>query len=127
MTSKQRIGLALLLLALAAWMRGGGAIGRDIADDGLYVLVLEDGSRPEAITEQQGAVINSLLLVEAIEKMGGQYRKQDVRDSFDGLGVWQQLRNKVSNPPGMAIAKGGSVRVEAIPSRIDDAIRMIER
>ena len=127
MTQKQRIGLALLLLAVAAWMRSGGAIGRDIADDGLYVLIVEDGSRPEAITEQQGAVINSLLLVEAIEKRGGQYRKQDVRDSFDGLGVWRQLRDKISNPPAMAIAKGGSVRVEAIPSRIDDAIRMIER
>ena len=127
MTSKQRIGLALLLLAVAAWMRGGGAIGRDIADDGLYVLVLEDGSRPEAITAEQGAVVNSLRLAEATKAAGGQYRKQDVRDDFSGLGVWQQLKNKIPNPPGMAIAKGGSVRVEAIPSRIDDAIRMIER
>lgn len=127
MTSKQRIGLALLLLAVAAWMRSGGAIGRDIADDGLYVLVLEDGSRPEAITPEQGAVINSLLLVEAVQKKGGQYRKQDVRDNFDGLGIWKQLRDKIVQPPGMAIAKGGAVRVEAIPSRIDDAVRMIER
>ena len=127
MTSKQRIGLALLLLAAAVWMRSGGAIGRDIADDGLYVLVLEDGSRPEAITAEQGAVVNSLRLAEATKAAGGQYRKQDVRDSFDGLGVWQQLKNKIPNPPGMAIAKGGSVRVEAIPLRIDDAVRMIER
>ena len=127
MTSKQRIGLALLLLAVAAWMRGGGAIGRDIADDGLYVLVLEDGSRPEAITAEQGAVVNSLRLLESVKAAGGQYRKQDVRDDFSSLGVWRQLRDKISNPPGMAIAKGGSVRVEAIPSRIDDAVRMIER
>lgn len=127
MTSKQRIGLALLLLAAAAWMRGGGAIGRDISDDGLYVLVLEDGSRPEAITAEQGAVVNSLRLAEATKAAGGQYRKQDARDSFDGLGIWQQLRDKIPNPPGMAIANGGSVRVEAIPSRIDDAVRMIER
>ena len=127
MTSKQRIGLALLLLAAAVWMRSGGAIGRDISDDGLYVLVLEDGSRPEAITAEQGAVINTLRLAEATKAAGGQYRKQDVRDSFDGLGVWQQLRDKIPSPPGMAIAKGGSVRVEAIPSRIDDAIRMVER
>ena len=127
MTSRQRIGLALLLLAAAFYVRGGGAIGRDISDDGLYVLVLEDGSRPEAITPEQGAVINSLRLAEAVASKGGQYRKQDVRDNFDGLGIWQQLKNKIQNPPGMAIAKGGSVRVEAIPSRIDDAIRMIER
>ena len=127
MTSKQRIGLALLLLAVAAWMRSSGAIGRDIADDGLYVLVLEDGSRPEAITAEQGAVVNSLRLLESVKAAGGQYRKQDVRDDFSSLGVWRQLRDKISNPPGMAIAKGGSVRVEAIPSRIDDAIRMIER
>ena len=127
MTSKQRIGLALLLLAAAVWMRGGGAIGRDIADDGLYVLVLEDGSRPEAITTEQGAVINSLRLAEAVQSKGGQYLKQDVRDNFDGLGVWKQLRDKIVQPPGMAIAKGGSVRVEAIPSRIDDAVRMVER
>ena len=127
MTSKQRIGLALLLLAAAVWMRSGGAIGRDISDDGLYVLVLEDGSRPEAITAEQGAVVNSLRLAEAVQSKGGQYRKQDVRDSFDGLGVWQQLRDKIPNPPGMAIAQGGSVRVEAIPSRIDDAVRMVER
>ena len=127
MTQKQRIGLALLLLAAAVYVRGGGAIGRDISDDGLYVLVLEDGSRPEAITAEQGAVINSLKLAEAVTAKGGQYRKQDVRDSFDGLGVWQQLRNKIPSPPGLAIAKGGSVRVEAIPSRIDDAVRMVER
>jgi hypothetical protein len=127
MTHKQRIGLALLLLAAAVWMRGGGAIGRDISDDGLYVLVLEDGSRPEAITAEQGAVVNSLRLAEAVRSKGGQYLKQDVRDNFDGLGIWQQLKNKIPNPPGMAIAKGGSVRVEAIPSRIDDAVRMIER
>ena len=127
MSQKQRIGLALLLLAAAVWMRGGGAIGRDISEDGLYVLVLEDGSRPEAITAEQGAVINSLRLLEAVKSKGGQYLKQDVRDSFDGLGIWQQLKNKIPNPPGMAIAKGGSVRVEAIPSRIDDAIRMVER
>ncbi len=127
MTSKQRIGLALLLLAAAVWMRGGGAIGRDISDDGLYVLVLEDGSRPEAITAEQGAVVNSLRLAEAVRSKGGQYLKQDARDNFDELGVWQQLRDKIVQPPGMAIAKGGSVRVETIPSRIDDAIRMIER
>ena len=127
MTSKQRIGLALLLLAVAAWMRGGGAIGRDIADDGLYVLILEDGSRPEAITAEQGAVVNSLRLAEATKAAGGQSRKQDVRDSFDGLGVWSKIRDKITQPPAIAIAKGGSVRVEAIPSRIDDAVRMIER
>jgi hypothetical protein len=126
-SQKQRIGLALLLLAAAVWMRGGGAIGRDISEDGLYVLVLEDGSRPEAITAEQGAVINSLRLLEAVRSKGGQYLKQDARDNFGGLGVWQQLRDKIPNPPGMAIAKGGSVRVEAIPSRIDDAVRMIER
>ncbi len=127
MSQKQRIGLALLLLAAAVWMRSGGAIGRDISDDGLYVLVLEDGSRPEAITTEQGAVVNSLKFAEAVQAKGGQYRKQDARDNFDGLGVWQQLRDKIPNPPGMAIAKGGSVRVEAIPSRIDDAIRMVEK
>lgn len=127
MSRKQQIGLALLLLAVAAWMRGGGAIGRDIADDGLYVLVLEDGSRPEAITEAQGLVLNSLRLAEATKAAGGQYRKQDVRDDFSQLGIWRQLRDKISNPPGMAIAKGGAVRVEAIPSRIEDAVRMIER
>lgn len=127
MSQKQRIGLALLLLAAAVWMRSGGVIGRDISDDGLCVLVLENGSRPEAITAEQGAVINSLRLAEAVRSKGGQYLKQDVRDNFDGLGVWKQLRDKIPNPPGMAIAKGGSVRVEAIPSRIDDAIRMIER
>ena len=127
MSPKQRIGLALLLLAVAAWMRSGGAIGRDIADDGLYVLVLEDGSRPEAITAEQGAVVNSLRVPEAVKAAGGQYRKQDARDDFSSLGIWKQLRDKIGNPPGMAIAKGGSVRVEAIPSRIDDAIRMIER
>jgi hypothetical protein len=126
-SQKQRIGLALLLLAAAVWMRSGGAIGRDISDDGLYVLVLEDGSRPEAITTEQGAVVNSLKFAEAVQAKGGQYRKQDARDNFDGLGVWQQLRDKIPNPPGMAIAKGGSVRVEAIPSRIDDAIRMVEK
>ena len=127
MTQKQRIGLALLLFALAAWIRSGGAIGRDVADDGLYVLIVEDGGRPEAITAEQGAVINSLRLAEAVKAAGGQYRKQDARDDFSSLGIWKQLRDKISNPPGMAIAKGGSVRVEAIPSRIDDAIRMIER
>jgi hypothetical protein len=126
-SQKQRIGLALLLLAAAVWMRSGGAIGRDISDDGLYVLVLEDGSRPEAITAEQGAVVNSLRLLESVKAAGGQYRKQDVRDNFDGLGVWKQLRDKIQSPPGMAIAKGGSVRVEAIPSRIDDAVRMVER
>jgi hypothetical protein len=68
-----------------------------------------------------------LRLAEAVQAKGGQYLKQDVRDNFDGLGVWEQLKNKIPNPPGLAIAKGGSVRVEAIPSRIDDAVRMIER
>ena len=127
MTQKQRIGLALLLLAVAAWMRSGGAIGRDIADDGLYVLVLEDGSRPEAITAEQGAVVNSLRLLESVKAAGGQYRKQDVRDDFSGLGVWEKIRQKITQPPAIAISRDGVIRVDAIPSRIDDAIRMVER
>ena len=60
MSSRQRLAVALLLASLAFWVHGGGIpIGRDIAEDGLFVLVVEDQSRPEAITDAQGRVAGS--------------------------------------------------------------------
>lgn len=121
MTQRQRIAAALALIALAMWLRGGVPIGRDIADDGLYVLVVEDIANPGATTPEQGAVINSVRLVQAVEAAGGQYRKQDISDDMSGTGVWEQLRSKITEAPSMAIAKGGRVRVESVPATIEKA------
>ena len=123
---RSRLPIALLLLALGLWLAGGGTIaGRDIAADGLFVLVVEDQSRPEAITDAQGRVAGSLMLRDATLSKGGEYRKQDASDDLTGTGVWADIRALVTTPPAIAIAKDGRVRVEAIPDDVATAVSWI--
>jgi len=127
-TDRSRLPIALLLLAAGLWLAGGGTIaGRDIAEDGLFVLVVEDQSRPEAITDAQGRVAGSLTLREATLSKGGEYRKQDAADDLAGTGVWAEIRALVTTPPAIAIAKDGRVRVEAIPEDVQTAVSWIEQ
>ena len=127
MTDRSRLPIALLLLAAGLWLAGGGTIaGRDIAADGLFVLVVEDQSRPEAITDAQGRVAGSLVLRDATKAKGGEYRKQDAADDLAGTGVWAEIRGLVKEPPAIAIANDGRVRVEAIPESIETAVGWIQ-
>jgi hypothetical protein len=127
-TDRSRLPIALLLLAAGLWLAGGGTIaGRDIAADGLFVLVVEDQARPEAITDAQGRVAGSLTLRDATLSKGGEYRKQDASDDLAGTGVWADIRALVTTPPAIAIAKDGRVRVEAIPEDIATAVSWIEQ
>ena len=127
MTQRQRVAIALLLAAAAFWSRSGGVpIGRDIAADGLFVLVVEDQSRPEAITDAQGRVAGSLTLMEATKAKGGEYRKEDAQNDLAGTGVWAEIRALVTTPPAIAIANDGRVRVEAIPESIETAVGLIQ-
>jgi len=126
-TDRSRLPIALLLLAAGLWLAGGGTLaGRDIAADGLFVLVVEDQSRPEAITDAQGRVMGSLTLRDATRGKGGEYRKQDASDDLAGTGVWADIRALVATPPAIAIAKDGRVRVEAIPESIETAVGWIQ-
>jgi hypothetical protein len=126
-TDRSRLPIALLLLAVGLWVAGGGTIaGRDIAADGLFVLVVEDQSRPEAITDAQGRVMGSLMLREAALSKGGEYRKQDASDDLAGTGVWAEIRGLVKEPPAIAIAKDGRVRVETIPEDVETAVGWIQ-
>ena len=128
MTDRSRLPIALLLLAAGLWLAGGGTIaGRDIAADGLFVLVVEDQARPEAITDAQGRVAGSLALREATIDKGGEYRKQDASDDLAGTGVWAEIRGLVKEPPAIAIAKDGRVRVEAIPEDVATAVSWIDQ
>jgi hypothetical protein len=123
---RQRLAVALLLASLAFWAHGGGTIiGRDIAADGLFVLVVEDQARPEAITDAQGRVAGSLTLREAALSKGGEYRKQDASDDLTGTGVWADIRALVTSPPAIAIAKDGRVRIEAIPEDVATVVSWI--
>jgi hypothetical protein len=124
-SDRQRLAVAVLLVSLALWAGGGTIAGRDIADDGLFVLVVEDQSRPEAITDAQGRVAGSLTLRDATKAKGGEYRKQDASDDLAGTGVWADIRELVTSPPAIAIAKDGRVRVEAIPEDIATAVSWI--
>ena len=125
---RQRLAVAILLVSLAFWANGSGTIaGREIAEDGLFVLVVEDQSRPEAITDAQGRVMRSLTLRDATKAKGGEYRKQDASDDLAGTGVWQDIRALVANPPAIAIAKDGRVRVEAIPEDVGTAVSWINQ
>jgi hypothetical protein len=126
-SDRQRLAAAVLCLALAFWAGGGSIAGRDIAEDGLFVLVVEDQSRPEAITDAQGRVAGSLTLREATLSKGGEYRKQDASDDLAGTGVWAEIRGLVATPPAIAIAKDGRVRVEAIPEDVATAVSWIEQ
>jgi len=126
-TDRSRLPIALLLLAAGLWLNGGGTIaGRDIAADGLFVLVVEDQARPEAITDAQGRVMGSLTLREATKAKGGEYRKQDAADDLAGTGVWAEIRALVTSPPAIAIAKDGRVRIEAIPESVETAVGWIQ-
>ena len=125
--NRDRFAIALLLASLALWAAGGGTIaGRDIAADGLFVFVVEDQARPEAITDAQGLVMGSLAIKEATEAKGGTYRKQDAADDLAGTGVWAEIRGLVTTPPAIAIAKDGRVRVEAIPEDVATAVGWIQ-
>jgi hypothetical protein len=125
---RQRLAVAILLVSLALWANGGGTIAvRDIAEDGLFVLVVEDQARPEAITDAQGRVMGSLTLMEATKAKGGEYRKQDAADDLAGTGVWADIRALVTTPPAIAIAKDGRVRVEAIPEDVATVVSWIEQ
>ena len=127
MSDRQRLAVAILLVSLALWAGGGGTIaGRDIAADGLFVLVVEDQARPEAITDAQGRVMGSLALLEATKAKGGEYRKQDASDDLTGTGVWADIRALVTSPPAIAIAKDGRVRIEAIPESVETAVGWIQ-
>jgi hypothetical protein len=127
MADRQRLAVAVLLVSLALWANGGGTIiGRDIAEDGLFVLVVEDQARPEAITDAQGRVAGSLTLRDATKAKGGEYRKQDASDDLAGTGVWAEIRGLVKEPPAIAIAKDGRVRVEAIPEDVETAVGWIQ-
>jgi hypothetical protein len=109
------------------WLAGGGTIaGRDIAADGLFVLVVEDQSRPEAITDAQGRVAGSLVLRDATKAKGGEYRKEDAQNDLTGTGVWAEIRGLVKEPPAIAIAKDGRVRVEVIPEDVATAVGWIQ-
>jgi hypothetical protein len=124
--NRDRFAIALLLIAGAFWLNGGGTIaGRDIAADGLFVLVVEDQARPEAITDSQGRVAGSLTLRDATLSKGGDYRKQDASDDLAGTGVWADIRALVTSPPAIAIAKDGRVRVEAIPEDLATVVSWI--
>jgi hypothetical protein len=126
--NRDRFAIALLLIAGAFWLNGGGTIaGRDIAEDGLFVLVVEDQARPEAITDAQGRVAGSLTLRDATKAKGGEYRKQDASDDLAGTGVWADIRALVTTPPAIAIAKDGRVRVEVIPEDVATAVSWIEQ
>jgi hypothetical protein len=125
-SDRQCLAVAILLLSLALWAGGGTIAGRDIAADGLFVLVVEDQARPEAITDAQGRVAGSLTLREATLSKGGEYRKQDASDDLTGTGVWQDIRALVTTPPAIAIAKDGRVRVEAIPESVETAVGWIQ-
>ena len=126
--NRDRLAIAILLIAGAFWLKGSGTIaGRDIAADGLFVLVVEDQSRPEAITDAQGRVMGSLTLRDATLSKGGEYRKQDASDDLAGTGVWSEIRALVANPPAIAIAKDGRVRVEAVPEDVATAVSWIEQ
>jgi hypothetical protein len=125
--NRDRFAIALLLIAGAFWLNGGGTIaGRDIAEDGLFVLVVEDQARPEAITDAQGRVAGSLTLRDATKAKGGEYRKQDASDDLAGTGVWADIRALVATPPAIAIAKDGRVRVETIPESVETAVGWIQ-
>jgi hypothetical protein len=123
---RQRLAAAVLLVSLALWANGGTIAGRDIAEEGLFVLVVEDQARPEAITDAQGRVAGSLTLRDATIDKGGEYRKQDASDDLAGTGVWAEIRALVTTPPAIAIAKDGRVRVEAIPESVDTAVGWIQ-
>jgi hypothetical protein len=123
---RQRLAVAILLVSLALWAGGGTIAGRDIAADGLFVLVVEDQARPEAITDAQGRVAGSLTLMEATKAKGGEYRKQDASDDLAGTGVWAEIRSLVTSPPAIAIAKDGRVRVETIPEDVSTAVGWIQ-
>ena len=127
MSDRQRLAVAILLVSLALWAGGGTIAGRDIAEDGLFVLVVEDQSRPEAITDAQGRVAGSLTLREATLSKGGEYRKQDASDDLAGTGVWADIRALVTTPPAIAIAKDGRVRIEAIPEDVATVVSWIEQ
>jgi hypothetical protein len=126
-TDRSRLPIALLLLAAGLWLAGGGTIaGRDIAADGLFVLVVEDQARPEAITDAQGRVMGSLMLRDATKAKGGEYRKEDAQNDLAGTGVWAEIRGLVKEPPAIAIAKDGRVRVETIPEDVATAVGWIQ-
>jgi len=126
-SDRQRLAVAILLVSLALWAGGGTIAGRDIAADGLFVLVVEDQARPEAITDAQGRVAGSLTLREATLSKGGEYRKQDAADDLAGTGVWAEIRSLVTSPPAIAIAKDGRVRIEAIPEDVATVVSWIEQ
>jgi hypothetical protein len=125
-SDRQRLAVAILLASLAMWAGGGTIAGRDIAEDGLFVLVVEDQARPEAITDAQGRVAGSLSLRDATRDAGGEYRKQDASDDLAGTGVWADIRSLVKEPPAIAIAKDGRVRVEVIPESVETAVGWIQ-
>jgi hypothetical protein len=124
-SDRQRLAVAVLLVSLALWAGGGTIAGRDIAEDGLFVLVVEDQSRPEAITDAQGRVMGSLTLREATKAKGGEYRKEDAQNDLAGTGVWADIRALVTSPPAIAIAKDGRVRIEAIPEDVATVVLWI--
>jgi len=126
-SDRQRVAVAIRRVSLALWASGGGTIaGRDIAADGLFVLVVEDQARPEAITDAQGRVMGSLTLRDATKAKGGEYRKEDAQNDMAGTGVWAEIRALVTSPPAIAIAKDGRVRVEAIPEDVATAVGWIQ-
>lgn len=129
MTERLRIiGVGLLLLVVLSVRRDGGdrIDVPDVDVSGLHVLLMVDQSRPESVTAEQGAVLNSTKIPTEVRSQSGEYRRLDARDDLSGIdAVWRAMAAKMTDPPQMGVLRDKRLRVVPLPNSIDDAIEVI--
>lgn len=111
-----------LVIAAAWWISTRHQTDADpISVAGLRILIVEESANRQNLPSDQAAILTSVPVREAVDKLGGEIRIVDVDDSTDAMAhEWQALRKRITTtPPAVVFAKPRRAVEMALPATVD--------